>query len=110
MIRHAFPSLIITFCIPSTPNIRQTNIPKPIGHNKYAQYRYPSYIPKIGSKANNKYINCHTEWQNTERRFMECCWILYVLLRCRYLLSILFNGSLNLAIVLPARISSRNHH
>ena len=70
MIRHAFPSLIITFCIPSTPNIRQTNIPKPIGHNKYAQYRYPSYIPKIGSKANNKYINCHTEWQNTERRFM----------------------------------------
>lgn len=57
MIRHAFPSLIITFCIPSTPNIRQTNIPKPIGHNKYAQYRYPSYIPKIGSKANNKYIN-----------------------------------------------------
>ena len=70
MIRHAFPSLIITFCISSTPNIRQTNIPAPIGHNKYAQYRYPSYIPKIGSKANNKYINCHTEWQNTERRFM----------------------------------------
>ena len=44
------------------------------------------------------------------KAFHDYCWILYVLLRCRYLLSILFNGSLNLAIVLPARISSRNHH
>ena len=70
MIWHAFLSLITAFCISSTPNIRQTNIPAPIGHNKYAQYRYPSYIPKIGSKANNKYINRHTEWQNTERFFI----------------------------------------
>ena len=57
MIRHAFLSLITAFCISSTPNIRQTNIPATICNNKYAQYRYPSYIPKIGSKANNKYIN-----------------------------------------------------
>ena len=44
------------------------------------------------------------------KAFHDCCWILYVLLRCRYLLSIPFNGSMNLAIVLATRISSKNHH
>ncbi len=40
------------------------------------------------------------------KAFHDCCWILYVLLRCRYLLSILFNGSMYLAIVHIARYSN----